>query len=233
MTSPDSDLRLSLIVPTRNEASTIGSCLESLRRQDADEIIVADALSDDGTRAIAESFGVRVVSSSAGRGARQNRAAEIAEGDIFLFLHADCRLADEAVREVKRFVRRHPLVPGGCFRMKVDHPDPRFRWIEAAGHLRAGLLGFPYGDQGIFIPRWAFQSVGGFPETRLMDDLLISSRLRRIGRLALLKSPIVVSPRRWTRSGVIRQTLHNLKLTSLLALGVHPDTLASLYRPIR
>ena len=233
MISPKLDPLVSVIVPTWNESSTIAGCLESLRSQNPFEILVADAGSLDDTRAIAESFGVKVVVSDLGRGAQQNRAVEIAQGDVFLFLHADCRLASNAILELKHFISRHPLVPGGCFRMRVDHADPLFRLIDASGHLRAGLFGFPYGDQGLFIPRWAFESVGGFPETRLMDDLLISSRLRRFGRLALLRSEIFVSPRRWLLRGIIRQTMLNSKLTFLLAIGVKPNDLARFYLPVR
>ena len=225
--------RVSVIVPTWNEAETILDCLTSLRAQNPDEIVVADGDSEDDTCEIAQTFGAKVVVSTLGRGARQNRAGEIATGDVFLFLHADCRLALGAIAELKRFVGRHPRVPGGCFRMRVDHADLRFRLIDAAGHLRAGVFGLPYGDQGIFVARWAFERVGGFPETRLMDDLLLSARLRRLGRLALLRSTISVSPRRWLARGIFRQTLLNWKLTSLLALGVPPDSLARLYRPAR
>ena len=233
MISPNSDPRVGVIVPTWNEAATIADALTSLRAQSPDEIIVADGGSPDDTRAIAESLGIKVVVSPLGRGAQQNRAAEIATGDVFLFLHADCRLAPGAILELKRFAHRHPFVPGGCFRMKVDHRDVRFRLIEAAGHLRAGVFGLPYGDQGIFIPRWAFDRVGGFPETRLMDDLLIAKRLRRLGRLALLRLTIAVSPRRWLRRGIVRQTLLNLKLAALLSRGVPADDLARLYPPVR
>src|SRR5438270_707934 len=78
------------------------------------------------------------------------------DGDILLFLHADCRLEPKSLATLRRFVADHPGVPGGCFRMRVEADDPPFRLIDAAAHLRAGLLGLPYGDQGLFATRRAF-----------------------------------------------------------------------------
>jgi hypothetical protein len=137
------------------------------------------------------------------------------------------------VAALRRFVGRHPRVPGGCFRMRVEAPERAFRAIDAAGHLRAGVLGLPYGDQGLFVPRWAFDRVGGFPETRLMEDLLLARELRRLGRLALLPARIYVSPRRWRHQGLLRQTLRNWALTAAAALGVGTETLARFYPVVR
>jgi hypothetical protein len=152
---------------------------------------------------------------------------------VLLFLHADCWLDDGAVAALRRFVARSPRVPGGCFRMRVEAPDVLFRGVDAAGHIRAGVFGCLYGDQGIFVPRWAFEGVGGFPETRLMDDVLISRRLRRLGRLALLPARIHVSPRRWRQQGLIRQTLRNWSLMAAAAAVVPTDALARYYPVVR
>ncbi len=229
-------VRVSVIIPTWNEAATIAATLQRLARQGADEVLVVDAGSPDGTaeRATAAATpGVRVLRSGRGRGVQQNAGARAASGDVLLFLHADCWLEDGAVDRLRDFLARNPAVPGGCFRMRVEAPDPLFRPIDAAAHLRAGVLGVPYGDQGLFVSRWAFDRVGGFPETPLMEDVLIALRLRRLGRLALLPSRIHVSPRRWRRQGILRQTLRNWTLTALAAVGVSPTRLARHYPAIR
>jgi rSAM/selenodomain-associated transferase 2 len=226
-------MTIAVVIPTLNEASTIVSGLASLARQGADEIVVVDASSLDGTADLAAPHCTRVVSSPRGRGVQQNRGASATSGELLVFLHADCRLEDGALAALRRFARRHPLVPGGCFRMHVDDRDRRFRLIDAAAHLRAGVLGVPYGDQAIFVRREAFARVGGFPEVGLMEDVLLSLRLRRLGRLALLPSRVFVSPRRWHRRGLLRQTLQNWTLTALAALGASPDSLARFYPAIR
>jgi GT2 family glycosyltransferase len=117
--------------------------------------------------------------------------------------------------------------------MRVEAGEPIFRAIDAAAHVRAGLLGVPYGDQGIFVARWAFDRVGGFPETPLMEDVFLALKLRRLGRLVLLPHRIQVSPRRWRRQGVWRQTYRNWWLTALAALGTPTPILARSYPVIR
>lgn len=229
---PDS-LRVSVIIPTYNESTTIAACLARLAGQCADEVIVADGSSPDGTAELAEQLGAIVVTSPCGRGLQQNRGAAASSGDVLLFLHADCWLEPGALGVLRRFVTAHLRVPGGCFRMHVADPDPRFRPINAAADLRAGLLGIPYGDQGLFAPRWAFDRIGGFPELPLMDDVHFSLRLRRLGRLAVLPARIYVSPRRWHRHGLVGQTLRNWALTALAAAGVPAHVLARFYPVVR
>jgi rSAM/selenodomain-associated transferase 2 len=224
---------VSVVIPTYNEAATIARTLERLAGQGADEVVVVDAESPDGTAALAAAWCSRVVTAPRGRGVQQNRGAAVAAGDVLLFLHADCWLEEGAVAVLRRFVGRHPRVPGGCFRMRVEAPGPAFRAIDAAAHLRAGVLGMPYGDQGIFVPRWAFDRVSGFPQTRLMEDLLMARKLRRLGRLALLSPRIHVSPRRWRHQGILRQTLRNAALTAAEAVGVGTDVLARFYPVVR
>ena len=73
--------------------------------------------------------------------------------------------------------------------------------------------------------RRLFERIGGFPPLRFMEDVFISKALRRHGRMVVLAKKILVSPRRWQRLGVIRQTLRNWALTGLAAAGVHPDRL--------
>ena len=168
-----------------------------------------------------------------GRGVQQNRGAAASSGDLLVFLHADCRLEDGAIAALRRYLARHPRVPGGCFRMRIEDSHPLYRAIDTAAHLRAGLLGLPYGDQGIFIRRSVFESIGGFPETPLMEDVMISLKLRREGRLAVLPARIFVSPRRWRQCGIIRQTLKNWALTAAATLGVSTEFLARFYPHIR
>jgi rSAM/selenodomain-associated transferase 2 len=226
-------LRVSVVIPTLDEAGTIVATLRRLARQGADEVVVADGGSGDGTVALAWGEGVRVVAAPRGRGSQQNRGAAATSGEILLFLHADCWLEPGALAALRRYVADHPRVPGGCFRMRVDADEPLFRAIDAAAHLRAGVLGVPYGDQGIFATRRSFEHVGGFPEVALLEDVILSLNLRRLGRLALLPARIHVSPRRWRHQGLIRQTLRNWCLTLSAACGIPPQVLSRFYSIVR
>lgn len=225
--------RVSVVIPTLDEAGTIVSTLRRLASQGADEVVVADGGSQDATVALARGEGAWVVESPRGRGIQQNRGAAATTGEVLLFLHADCWLDPGALSVLRRFVDAHPGVPGGCFRMRVEAAELAFRAIDAAAHLRAGVLGLPYGDQGIFATRGSFARVGGFPEVALMEDLFLARDLRRLGRVALVPARIHVSPRRWRRGGIIGQTLLNWCLTISAAMGISPRVLARYYRIVR
>jgi rSAM/selenodomain-associated transferase 2 len=225
---------VAVIVPTLDEAGTIVECLAWLREQGPDEVVVVDAGSSDGTAALARQSGLcRVLDGPRNRGRQQNLGAAATHAPTLLFLHADTHLEPGALVRLRRFVGRNPRVPGGCFRMRVANSDPRFRAIDTAAHLRAGLLHIPYGDQGLFAPRWAFDRAGGFPELPFMDDLFFSLRLRRLGRLAVLPAHIIVSDRRWRTKGLLRQSIRNWLLTALAALGVPPEHLRHAYPSVR
>jgi hypothetical protein len=95
------------------------------------------------------------------------------------------------------------------------------------------LIDIAYGDQGLFLHRNRFERLGGFPEVPFMEDVLISRALRRQGRVAVARSRIFVSDRRWRQIGVARQTLRNWALTALAMGGVAPERLAAYYPAVR
>jgi rSAM/selenodomain-associated transferase 2 len=224
-------MTLSVIIPTLNEEGVLGETLRLLRAHHPHEIIVVDGGSIDATRQLAQSADL-LLCGPRGRSAQMNHGAKHATGDVFLFLHADCSLEPGALITAERCLRQRGIV-AGCFRMTVQAPGPLFRLIDAAATARVRLTGLIYGDQGLFITRQRFEQVGGFPELRLMEDVFISMKLRKLGRMAVVPRRIFVSPRRWQQHGVVRQTLRNWTLTALAAAGVHPNRLAVYYPAVR
>jgi rSAM/selenodomain-associated transferase 2 len=222
---------VSVILPTLNEAVCLADILRALRRQKPHEIIVADGGSEDGTRAAAAEADL-FLPALRGRAAQMNAGAARASGDVLLFLHADCTLEDGALAEAEGLLYR-PDIAAGCFAMTVSARGPLYRLIDAAATARVRLTGLAYGDQGLFLRRRLFEQLGGFPPLRLMEDLFFSRRLRRQGRVVVASRRIFVSPRRWQRAGLVRQTLRNWALTTLAAGGVHPDRLAGYYPAVR
>ena len=118
------------------------------------------------------------------------------------------------------------LEPGACLRM-IDAAGWPFRLLERGNDLRAHRLNRPYGDQGIFVRRTTFEAVGGFPEVRFLEDLLLVRRLARISRPQILIGPIHTSARRWQANGIVRQTARNWLLLAAHRLGVSVTTLYS------
>lgn len=101
-------LRLSVILITRNEAHNVADCLRSVAF--ADEWIVVDSGSTDGTQAIATGLGAMVVNTSdwPGFGAQKNRALSQARGEWVLSIDADERVDATLATQIRAIVDSAP-----------------------------------------------------------------------------------------------------------------------------
>lgn len=220
-------------MPVLNEAQGLHATLSGLSLTDREELIIVDGGSTDATLQIAREFTSLIFSSEKGRARQMNFGAEKAAGDVFLFLHADCSLPEKGFDIVRRTVR-DSAVAAGAFNIRIDHPGLSFRVIESAANLRSRVTGIAYGDQGIFMRRETFRSMGGFALIPLMEDIEIGRRLRKIGKIAFLGHPIRVSPRRWLKEGLVYTTLRDWGIAlSYTLLRRPPDELARYYKDVR
>jgi rSAM/selenodomain-associated transferase 2 len=222
---------VSVIIPTLNEECCLGETLALLRQHRPYEIIVVDGGSDDATCRLAASADW-LLHGPRGRAAQMNLGAAHATGEVLLFLHADGALEKGALPDAEYLLNRRRAA-AGCFTLTVRARGWLFRSIERCATLRVRRTGLVYGDQGLFLRRDFFESLGGFPRFAFMEDLFFSRQLRRHGRILVSPRRIFVSPRRWQRNGLIRQSLQNWLLTGLALAGVHPDRLASFYPALR
>jgi rSAM/selenodomain-associated transferase 2/rSAM/selenodomain-associated transferase 1 len=224
----DLSRRISVVIPTLNEAQQLPRTIESASAGKPFEIIVADGGSRDETIAMAKSRCANVVRVDAGRARQMNAGAAIARGDVLLFLHADTWLPDSYCEAVLAGLRQ-PDVVGGAFRFAIRDKFPN-RWlIQGTTNARSRFLRFPYGDQGLFVRRQVFERLGGFPDLQIMEDYEFVRRLRRLGRLSILDMPALTSGRRWQRLGFLRTTSLNSLIILSYRLGVPPAKLAALY----
>jgi hypothetical protein len=155
--------------------------------------------------------------------------AQATTGEVLLFQHADCRLGPDCLRQIERAFAISPRAVTGAFWQQIESRRRSHRLLSWGNAARLRLLGLAYGDQGIFVRREVFQRVGGFDDVPLMEDVILMRRLRRWGAPLLLPGPLVVSPRRWQRHGVVRQTLRNWCLLTGFFCGVSPVTLTRFY----
>ena len=93
-------MKLSVIIITKNEAENIHGCLESVKF--ANEWIIVDSGSSDGTQAIARAAGATVIDTPdwPGFGPQKNRALDAATGDWVLSIDADERIPDALRDEI-------------------------------------------------------------------------------------------------------------------------------------
>ncbi len=220
---------ISVIIPTLNEENQIGSVVEHAFRAGAAEIIVSDGGSRDSTVEIARGLGCRVIGAPRGRSFQMNAGAGEAKGEILLFLHADTLLPPEAGDCVRQALR-DPGVVGGRFDIRMDRRGIRYSLLSRLINGRSRLTRISTGDQAIFVRREVFTRLGGYAEISLMEDVELSRRLKRIGRVACLRSAVVTSARRWERGGWLNTVLLMWWLRFLYAIGVAPDRLRRYYR---
>jgi rSAM/selenodomain-associated transferase 2 len=223
----------SVIIPVLSESSIIAAALEDLIRIGGGqnlELFVVDGSPRASTIKMVKNDGVQTLRSATGRGTQMNRGAKAAKGDVLLFLHADTRLPERAF-ELMAGALRNDATVAGAFDLGIDARGVAYRMIEYAVALRTRLTRVPYGDQAIFIRRDFFNSIGGFSEIPLMEDIEIMRRIRKKGgRIAIIPQKVSTSHRRWAARGVVGCTLSNWKCRSLYFLGADPHRLAEKYR---
>jgi hypothetical protein len=114
--------------------------------------------------------------------------------------------------------------------LRIADPGTWARVMEAGARMRDRYAGLPYGDQGLLLRRVIFESVGGFPELPIMEDVALVRTLRRRGRIERFDASLEVSPRRWLREGPYRTWLRNSVLLTAFLFGVPAERLARWYR---
>jgi glycosyltransferase involved in cell wall biosynthesis len=203
------DDRVSVIIPALNEVAYLPHLLDALAVQTrpADEIIVADAGSTDGTPELAQARGARVVGGGIPAVGR-NAGAKVAKGELLFFLDADVvPPSDFLERAVTEFVQK-----GYDVATVVVTPWDGNR-IEQVVHEAANLYfllmqsWLPYAPgYCILVRREIHEKIGGFDETlTISEDLDYVRRAARHGRFGILTSTCIpVSMRRIRREGLIR-----------------------------
>ncbi|TDR52256.1 rSAM/selenodomain-associated transferase 2 [Halomonas ventosae] len=225
--------RLSIIIPTLDEAATIEKLLTGLTPWEADgvEILVVDGGSLDDTLARARPLASTAIVSEPGRARQMNAGAGMARGRHLLFLHADTRLPRDADRLIASALSSEHC--WGRFDVRLEGRHPLLPVIAGAMNLRSRLTGIATGDQGLFMTREAFDAAGGFPDQPLMEDIEMSRRLKRQSPPACLTEKVTSSGRRWDRQGAWTTIRLMWRLRWRYWRGASADVLAREYRHVR
>ncbi len=211
---------LAVVVPVLNESASLAALLPRLLAE-ADEVVVVDGGSTDESTDVARHAGVRVIDSSPGRGLQQNLGAHSTSSDVLLFVHADS-MPSQGFRNAAFEVLADPGVLLGAYTFAMDATTPTLRLFERNTNLRARLLQLPYGDQGLFLRRVAYEALGGFPEEPLLEDLILVETAGRAGKVAISPLPLVTSARRWREYGTWRWTALNMLTLARYRGGATP-----------
>jgi len=220
---------ISVIIPTLDEGTSIERALSSARAEARAEIIVCEGAKSSRSAQLAKRFNARWMSATPGRAHQMNAAAEIATGDVLLFLHSDTILPRGYGQDIIKALS-DPATVAGAFSHSIEGDELSLRLVSRLVKLRCRLFSLPYGDQAIFVRRRVFLNIGGFKEAPFLEDLDLIRRLKKCGRIAALSSPAVTSSRRWKEVGTLKTTLINQMVLLGYAVGFPEEKLARFYR---
>lgn len=228
----NNQLSVGCVIPVLNEAKGLHGLISRLVHLEADEIVLVDGGSIDGSREILQESGLEWIRSEPGRAIQMNAGSSRIKSDIVLFIHADTEITSSDI-EVVRKVMRDSQYAAGRFDVRLSGGAVAFRLIESMINLRSRLTKISTGDQCIFVRRSVFDEMGGFPNQPLMEDIEISKRLKRLGGIACLHEKVITSSRRWQRFGIFRTVVLMWRLRLLYWLGGDVQALVQMYRQAR
>lgn len=222
---------LSVIIPTLNAAGELPQCLASLMPgAEAGlirEVLLSDGGSGDATAEIADAAGASIIESEPGRGKQLAAGAEAARGEWLLFLHADTALTRDWVERARDHMSNAPG-RAAYFTLAFRSDHPMAKHVAARANRRAKLLGLPYGDQGLLVPRSLYKEAGGYQDLPLMEDVAL---VRTIGkrRLNMLSAEARTSAAKYERDGWRKRSWKNAWLITRYLFGASPEKLAAAY----
>lgn len=196
-------LRISIIIPIRNDAAALGRTLDylsSLEEISAAEVIVAASGDPAGTERAVAGRARLVWPVGSTRAMLMNAGATQARGDVLFFLHADSFPPPRALTLIEQALASSGRV-GGAFEHLFAEPLWSLRAITCINRMRYRLTHNYYGDQGIFVRASVFRHLGGYKDLRILEDLDFSQRLKRVGHTILIRVPLCTSGRRFLARG--------------------------------
>jgi hypothetical protein len=156
---------------------------------------------------------IRWLRTERGRALQQNHGAARALGEWLCFLHADSRLDSRALHALATLSQQEPALY--YFDLRFFDGPAALRLNAAGANLRSRVLGLPFGDQGLSLPRAAFERLGGFDThlARAEDHALVWSARRAGLKVRPLRARLATSGRRYAQRGWALTTLRFLALT--------------------
>jgi len=222
---------ISIITPVFNEEKNIKPFLTHLGSLEGDlELILVDGGSSDRTLQEAQdcsdgfSHMLKILKTCRGRAIQMNKGAEVADGDILLFLHVDCTLEKDALKRIEKAIYEKNAFGGG-FKQAFSSPDLFLKLGSAIGNVRVSLNNIFYGDYGIFMKKEIFWKIGGYDDIPFLEDVELCRKAKRYGHLIQIQSRIVTSPRRYLKKGKIRLAIAFMLANLLNMVGWRPGFL--------
>jgi glycosyltransferase involved in cell wall biosynthesis len=181
-------LSISLVIPVRNEASSVEALLHSIRQQtlQPDEVIFVDGGSDDQTvsiihRLTEDDERIRVIEAGdAFPGKGRNIGVANARCDWIAFTDAGITLEKDWLEHLAKVVTGDVDVVFGNYAPLVTRKFEKWATIAYVSPKNSiGLRGKTV--VSLLLRKTAFQTVNGFPDFRAAEDLIFMEKLENAG----------------------------------------------------
>lgn len=221
---------LSVIIPSLNEGDSLRLNLQRLQvlRSCGHEVILIEAEECNLNFDEKAEFCDLVLKSERGRAKQMNLGAKFASGNWLLFLHADTHLPANFEAIISKPLSNQMFL-WGWFNVSFDAVGLSYSVIAKLMNVRARLTSVSTGDQTLVINRKFFWELKGFADIPIMEDIELTSRLRRHAKPLMIKGFVTTSARRWQKEGVLRTILLMWLLRFLFFIGVSPRKLVNYY----
>lgn len=248
---------LSIVIPSFDDGDHVQRLVATIRSCSIPVEIIVSECGETGYFPDLPADVRKCACAEKGRGAQLNAGAGAATGDYLLFLHADSRVTEKALAQLRVLA---PSVVGGCLTQKntfrfvsdrsvVDHYlDAHcggFRiphWIaiaiyytltrltELRIYYRTYVIKRVYGDQGIFVRADIFRDLGGYRNMPVFEDAEFFQRLRVKGPIRVLSGILYTYPRKYIEIGMFNYCRLCLNVTSMYKRGDPAGEIAAFYR---
>lgn len=226
-------MKLSIIIPTYQEAERIASLVAYLQKhggEQVQEIMVVDGGSKDATVAEALKAGATVIAlnpPNPSRALQMNHGAEQAQGDVLYFVHADTLPPSTFAADIQRELEAGYHM--GCYRYQFDSPRSilkfnawfvRFQWLWCQG-----------GDKTFFIRKHIFWEFNGYnPNFVVMEEYDFLRHARKKYPLRIIPKNVVVSARKYEKNSWLRVQIANAVAFTMFRLSMDSRRIRDTYR---
>lgn len=224
-------MKVSVIIPTYNEAESIGKLLNYLKNHGDGrllECIVVDGGSEDETIEIAQKNDARVLKSEQkGRATQMNLGYRHSSGDLLYFVHADTFPPKTYLNDLSTALKNG--YQAGCYRFRFD--SDRFMLKVNSYFTRFNRIMCRGGDQTLFITRDLFEKLGGFRnDFMIMEDYELIQKIQRETTFKIIPKDVVVSPRKYDKNQYLKVNFANLVIFMMYFFGARQQTMVSAYK---